>query len=302
MTPVLFFLVALLVVAVLVAGYAIAGSLRRRDVVMRATEELGFEMPASRVLRPEKERFGKLQKRLEIIAKVQEVNAETQSKLVQAGFDSAAAPVILSVARVGSIVLAPLLAILLIPSASFAIFVMTMSVAVFLGFILPAAMLDRMVRVRQERIQRSVPDALDLLVVCVEAGVSLDAALLRVAKELRLPHPDLAHEFLVVNRLTNAGIPRDVALRGLYQRTGVLDLRSLVSSMIQSEKWGTSIATVLRVSAETLRRKRRQNAERKAKMAPLKMTFPLLLFILPALFTVIMGPAVVQILNEFKKI
>jgi tight adherence protein C len=95
---------------------------------------------------------------------------------------------------------------------------------------------------------------------------------------------------------------RDEALRGLWKRTGVLDIRALVSSLIQSEKWGTSIATVLRVAAETLRRKRRQDAEKRAKMAPLKMTFPLLFFILPALFAVILGPAVVQIIQEFSKI
>jgi tight adherence protein C len=157
-------------------------------------------------------------------------------------------------------------------------------------------------RLRQEKIKRSVPDALDLLVVCVEAGVSLDAAILRVAKEIRMAHPDLAHELAVVNRVTNAGLPRDAALKGLWQRTGVDDLKTLTSSMIQSEKWGTSIATVLRVASETLRRKRRQAAEKKAKMAPLKMTFPLLLFILPALFTVILGPAVVQIMREFAKV
>jgi tight adherence protein C len=123
-----------------------------------------------------------------------------------------------------------------------------------------------------------------------------------VAREIRLAHTDLAHELAVVNRKTNAGIPRDTALRSLWQRTGVEEIRTLVSSMIQSEKWGTSIATVLRVSAETLRRKRRQTAEKKAKQAPLKMTFPLVLFILPALFIVIMGPALVQIIEEFGKI
>jgi len=301
MTPTLFVLLSLIIGAVLVAAFTLVSLLQRRDVMNRATEELGIQ-GSSRVLRPETDRMSKLRQRLELMAKAQAINAETKSKLVQAGFDSPAAPAILSVARVSSLVLIPLLTMLIIPSASFMIFVMTMSVAGFMGFILPVAMLDRMVRLRQERIQRSVPDALDLLVVCVEAGVSLDAALLRVARELRLPHPDLAHEFLVVNRLTNAGMPRDAALKGLWQRTGVLDIRTLVSSMVQSEKWGTSIATVLRVSAETLRRKRRQSAEKKAKMAPLKMTFPLLLFILPALFTVIMGPAVVQILQEFRKV
>jgi tight adherence protein C len=196
----------------------------------------------------------------------------------------------------------PLLAVILLPRTQFTLYVAGIAVAAFIGLIGPHAALDRMVEMRQDRIRKSVPDALDLLVVCVEAGTSLDAAILRVAKELRLAHPDLAHELAVVNRLTNAGIARDVALRGLWQRTGVVDLRALVSSLIQSEKWGTSIATVLRVAAETLRRKRRQYAERKAKMAPLKMTFPLLFFILPALFAVILGPAVVQIVQEFSKI
>ena len=186
--------------------------------------------------------------------------------------------------------------------ADFALFVLALLISVFLAMITPVALLDRMVRLRQERITRSVPDALDLLVVCVEAGTSLDAAILRVAKELRLVHPDPAHELAVVNRLTNAGLARDEALRGLWKRTGVPDIRALVSSLIQSEKWGTSIATVLRVAAETLRRKRRQDAEKRAKMAPLKMTFPLLFFILPALFAVILGPAVVQIIQEFGKI
>jgi tight adherence protein C len=181
-------------------------------------------------------------------------------------------------------------------------FVVVMGTGIFIGYIAPIGFLDRLVRVRQERIRRSVPDALDLLVVCVEAGISLDAAVLRVAREVRLAHPDLAHEFAVVNRKTNAGIPRDVALRGLWQRTGVEEIRALVSNMIQSEKWGTSVATVLRVAAETLRRKRRQTAEKKAKQAPLKMTFPLVLFILPALFIVIMGPALVQVITEFGKI
>jgi tight adherence protein C len=180
--------------------------------------------------------------------------------------------------------------------------VSSVGVAVFCGWMIPIGMLARLIRQRQERIRRSVPDALDLMVVCVEAGVSLDAALLRVSREIRMAHTDLAHELAVVNRKTNAGIPRENALRSLWQRTGVEELRTLVSSMIQSEKWGTSIATVLRVAAETLRRKRRQTAEKKAKQAPLKMTFPLVLFILPALFIVIMGPALVQIVNEFGKI
>ena len=301
MSPLLLILLVLGGVAVLVASAALVSMLQRRDVMIRASEEAVLD-PASIVLRPEKASKNRLQERLEQWAKEREDSEELQNKLIQAGFESPSAPAMYFLVRTTSIVALPVLAILLVPRTQFMLFVMTIAVGVFLGLIFPMAMLDRLVRLRQERIKKSVPDALDLLVVCVEAGTSLDAGILRVAKELRLAHPDLAHELAVVNRLTNAGMPRDEALRGLWKRTGVLDIRALVSSLIQSEKWGTSIATVLRVAAETLRRKRRQDAEKRAKMAPLKMTFPLLFFILPALFTVILGPAVVQIIQEFGKI
>jgi tight adherence protein C len=301
MSPLIIVLLILAGVAVLVASAALVSMLQRRDVMIRASEEAVLD-PASIVLRPEKSRQSRLQERLETWATEREQSEEVQTKLVQAGFESATAPAMYFLVRTTSTVLLPLLALLLIPRTQFLLFVMTIGVGIFLGFIFPMAMLDRLVRLRQDRIKKSVPDALDLMVVCVEAGTSLDAAILRVAKELRLAHPDLSHELAVVNRLTNAGMPRDEALRGLWKRTGVLDIRALVSSLIQSEKWGTSIATVLRVAAETLRRKRRQDAEKRAKMAPLKMTFPLLFFILPALFAVILGPAVVQIIQEFSKV
>jgi tight adherence protein C len=301
MSPLLIVLLVLGGIAVLIASTALVSILQRRDVMVRASEDAVMDV-SSVVLRPEGASRTRLQERLEAWAKQREDSEELQHKLIQAGFESPTAPAFYFLARISSIVLLPLIAMLVIPRTQFLLFVMTLLLGVFLGMIFPVAMLDRLVRLRQDRIKKSVPDALDLLVVCVEAGTSLDAAILRVAKELRLAHPDLAHELAVVNRLTNAGMPRDEALRGLWKRTGVLDIRALVSSLIQSEKWGTSIATVLRVAAETLRRKRKQDAERRAKMAPLKMTFPLLFFILPALFAVILGPAVVQIMNEFGKI
>jgi tight adherence protein C len=303
MSPIVIILLVIGGVALFVASTALVAMLQRRDVMFRAAEEAVYDPAASSVvLKPERSDANRLRDRLETWAKSQEENEALQHKLVRAGFESASAPAMFFLAKVTSVVLMPILALLLVPRQQFLLFAVSLATSVFMGLILPQALLDRMVRLRQTRITKSVPDALDLLVVCVEAGTSLDAAILRVAKELRLAHPDLAHELAVVNRLTNAGMPREQALRGLWQRTGVLDIRALVSSLIQSEKWGTSIATVLRVSAETLRRKRRQDAERRAKMAPLKMTFPLLFFILPALFTVILGPAVVQIIQEFSKI
>jgi tight adherence protein C len=174
------------------------------------------------------------------------------------------------------------------------------AIGIALGLVAPPALLERMRRLRQERIIRSIPDTLDLLLVCVEAGVSLDAALLRVGREMVLLHPELANELLTMNRRMNAGMRREEALHGLFERTGVDELRSLGSNMIQSERWGTSIAKVLRVYSESMRRKRRQAAEKKAAVAATKMVFPLALFILPALFAVIGGPAVIAIGPVFK--
>jgi tight adherence protein C len=254
------------------------------------------------VLRPESEAHTRGTEFLEKLQESQKENEALTNKLTQAGYDSPTAAAIYFLLRLSSMVMFPLGTLMIIPRTDFRLYVLGLLVSVIIGYILPVALLDRTIRLRQERIRRAVPDALDLMVVCVEAGVSLDAAILRVAREVRLVHTDLAHELHVVNRLTNAGVPRETALRGLWQRTGVEDIRALVSSLIQSEKWGTSVATVLRVAAETLRRKRKQYAEKKAKQAPLKMTFPLLFFILPALFIVIMGPAVATIVKEFSKI
>lgn len=226
-------------------------------------------------------------------------NASIQEQLVHAGYDSPMAPAIYATVRVFLLVLFPVVAFILLPPPTiFKGFVIGASAA-FFGLLLPVFYLTRTVRKRRERIRRSLPDALDLLVVCVEAGISLDAALLRVAKDMVYLHPELAREVLIVNRKTNAGVTREVALRGLWDRTGVEEVRSLVSSLIQSEKWGTSSSRVLRVSSETLRRKRRFAAEKKAASAPLKMLIPMALLIFPALFVVILGPAVMKIVQAF---
>ena len=300
----LIILLVVIVLAVIVGGAALVGSIQRRAVLARAGVGEDGLSNSTVVLRParDSQSRGLRQWLLDTFPGPTADDAASQEKLVQAGFDTPTAPATFFFARVVSFVILPVLAIAFGPRTSFFVYALSIAFAVFAGWIIPMGFLDRLVRQRQERIRRSVPDALDLMVVCVEAGVSLDAAILRVSREIRLGHTDLAHELSVVNRKTNAGIPRDTALRSLWQRTGVEELRTLVSSMIQSEKWGTSIATVLRVSADTLRRKRRQVAEKKAKQAPLKMTFPLVLFILPALFIVIMGPALVQVITEFGKI
>lgn len=223
-----------------------------------------------------------------------------QEKLIQAGFDGEMASLGFAATRLGVLLVSLVLAQVIFdaPTASRVLLVIAGTVVV--AWFVPLIGLDLMVKSRRDRIRKSVPDALDLLVVCVEAGTSLDAAILRVAREMRLSCPPLSDELLVVNRRTNAGVPSDEALRGLAARTGLPELRALVGSMIQSQRWGTSIAQVLRVNAETLRRKRRQAAEQAAQKAPLKMVIPLVLFILPPLFAVIMGPGVIRIAALFK--
>jgi tight adherence protein C len=210
---------------------------------------------------------------------------------VQAGFESPDAPAIFAFIRLVSALAVPGAMLAWGPTNSSMMLILSGSIGIALGLGGPSAILSRMQANRQDRIRKSIPDSLDLLLVCVEAGVSLDAAILRVGREMIMLHPELSAEFLTMNRRMNAGMRREEALHGLYERTGVEELRALGSNMIQSEKWGTSIAKVLRVYSEALRRKRRQTAEKKAAVAATKMIFPLALFILPALFAVIGGPA-----------
>jgi tight adherence protein C len=128
----------------------------------------------------------------------------------------------------------------------------------------------------------------------------VESAIQRVARDMLNAHPELASELAVVMRKTKAGAPRADALRGLYERTGVDELRAIAAAIVQSERWGTSIAKVLRVSAETLRRKRRQSAERRAATAPIKMTIPLVTMILPALFVTLLGPSLLSLFKALR--
>ena len=220
-------------------------------------------------------------------------------KLARAGWDSRTAPMTYSALRLSLLVSLPSLAAVLVFAANRGRGEMLIAAAagLVLARVIPEFVVWRRAKKRQNRIRKSLPDALDLMVVCVEAGVGLDAAILRVSDELRLSHPDLAHEFRVVNQQVNAGLPRPEALRDLIGRTGVEDLRSVISTLIQSEKLGVSIGRTLRVSSEALRTRRRQRAEQDARQAPIRMLVPLVLFILPALLLVLIGPAAIHIVR-----
>jgi tight adherence protein C len=166
-----------------------------------------------------------------------------------------------------------------------------------LGFFLPRFVLKRMIRNRQREITLALPDALDLTVICVEAGLALDQALLRVGEDLRHAHPALSSEFNLFNLEMRAGKPRVEALHNLAARTGVSDIRALVGTLVQTDRFGTSIAQALRVHSDSLRTERRQRAEEQAAKTTIKMVIPLVLFVLPSLLFVTLGPAVIQLVR-----
>ncbi len=166
--------------------------------------------------------------------------------------------------------------------------------ALGLGYLLPGMVLARLAKRRQHRVRLALPDALDLLVVSVEAGLGLDQAMVRVGQELGSAYPDLTADLRQVNFELVAGKARSEALRDLATRTGVEDLNALVAMLVQTDKFGTSVARSLRVYSETLRTKRRQRAEEAAAKTGVKMVFPLVLCIFPAIWIVTIGPAAIQ--------
>lgn len=227
---------------------------------------------------------------------------ELRKVLLRAGIYQENAASIYFGLKLGLAIGAPLLALpLLLPLELPAV----LSLAAFLGlmacgYYLPSLLLNHLVDARQKKIQEGLPDALDLLVVCVEAGQGLNAALKRVADDLALSNPPLAKEMTLVNLEISAGLEREQALRNLADRTGVEDVASLCSMLIQSDRFGTSMSTALRVQSDTLRTTRRQKLEELAAKTPVKLVFPLLLFIFPALMVVIIGPAVIRIMENLK--
>jgi tight adherence protein C len=228
---------------------------------------------------------------------------ELKRKLIMAGHYGDRALTTFIVCKVAAPLVLPILTfpIVLFSHVSAGLKALLLYAPIGLGFYLPNLILKSQIQSRQKKINEGLPDALDLLVVCVEAGLGLNAAMKRVAEDFKVGNPILSQEFLMVNLEIMAGLDREQALRNLADRTGVEDLSNLCAILIQSEKFGTSIATALRVQSETLRTKRRQRLEEKAAQTPVKLLFPLLLFIFPALMVVILGPAVIQVMENMIK-
>jgi tight adherence protein C len=225
---------------------------------------------------------------------------QTRTRLSQAGYTSPHASAVFWGVRLALPLAGAAGALLLVPFAG-NIALLLAVIAVGFGWLMPSFYVDSRIRRRQGELRRALPDSLDLLVTAVEAGLGLNQAIVRVAAEVRHVSSAMAEELAMVNFEIRAGKPREEALRGLGERTGLDDLRSLAAMLIQTDRFGTSVAQALRVHSETMRTKRRQRAEEQAAKTTVKILFPLLICIFPALFIVIMGPAGINIYNVLVK-
>ena len=223
---------------------------------------------------------------------------EVRQKLIRAGYRRQDAVPTFYAIRVFSLAAGAILIMVMLPSLEGRDLLLWILGAGALAWIGPSAVLSRKIRLRKKEIQRALPDALDMLVICVEAGLGLNQALLRVSEEVETMSPVLSEELQIVNLEMRAGTPREDALRNLGERTDVPDLRALATMLIQTDRFGTSIAQALRVHSDTLRTKRRQRAEEAAAKTTIKLVPPLVFFIFPAIFVVVLGPARLHLRNE----
>jgi tight adherence protein C len=220
-----------------------------------------------------------------------------QKQLMQAGYRSAQAPAIYRALQ--------LISMLLLPASIYVLWMFLTRplsgatipalFAFAAGFLLPRFILNRLIASRQLRITWGLADALDLMVITMEAGLGLNAAMLKVCEELKDVHPDISKEFELANLEIRVGRERSEALRNLADRTGVEDLNSLVGMLIQADRFGTSIAKAVRVYSDSLRTKRRQRAEQAAQKAAFKLLLPLGALLFPTMFIIILGPALLNI-------
>jgi tight adherence protein C len=219
-----------------------------------------------------------------------------QRRLTVAGYLNPRAPEYFLMTQVGLLLLLGSLPLLVIGPARGFYYAIAGAVV---GFMAPGLMLDRSIAKRRLAIENGLPDALDLLIVSLEAGLGLDQAILRASEELSIAHPELAEELHLINVECRAGKPRIEAFKNFSIRTKVDDVRSLVAMLVQTDRFGTSVAQALRTHAEVSRTKRRQRAEERAAKIGVKLVFPLVFCLFPAFFVVTIGPAIIKFTHAF---
>lgn len=213
-----------------------------------------------------------------------------------AGYDSAKAAALLSLSEIVFPILLALPPMLLLTGVNRWL---AAGIGAFMGYMLPGFMLSVRIRNRKRQIENGLADALDLFVLCLEAGSSLDQAIVKAGEELNVAYPALGDQLHILISEMRAGRPRLEAFRALAERTQVDDVRSLVAMLIQTDKFGTSVAQALRTHAEVCRTKRRQRAEERAQKVGVKLVFPLVFCLFPALYVVMLGPAYLEFMRTF---
>ena len=293
--PLLLALVVFFTVLVVVFAFG-AAVVAPSSVLGSRLREIGWQRPAARAKPAIRER---MEQALDPLSRALPVSprevSQTRAWLIQAGYRNAQH---LTIYRGLRVLCAGLGFISVFLFTGFNSPLLLLGVTAF-GFFIPRFLLKKKMQERQRRIRLGLPDGLDLTVICVEAGLSLDQAMMRVGEDLRTAHPELSAEFHLFDLETRAGKPRIEALRNLAERTGVDDIRALVGTLIQTDRFGTSVAQALRVHSDSLRTERRQRAEEQAAKTTVKMIVPLVLFVMPSLIFVTVGPAVIQLLHIF---
>ena len=293
--PLILSIVVFLTVVVIVFAFG-AAAVAPSSVLGSRLREIGWQRPKTQPKPAMRER---MQQALDPFSRALPVSptevSQTRAWLIQAGYRD---PQHVTIYRGMRVLFAALGFFSVFVFTGFDSLLLLTGVTAF-GFFIPRFLLKKKLKERQRRIRIGLPDGLDLTVICVEAGLSLDQAMMRVGEDLRTAHPELSAEFHLFNLETRAGKPRAEALRNLAERTGVDDIRSLVGTLIQTDRFGTSVAQALRVHSDSLRTERRQRAEEQAAKTTVKMIIPLVLFVMPSLLVVTVGPAIIQLLHIF---
>lgn len=293
----------LIFVAVAAAVFGVATVLTRQwELRGRLREVVGGRQP---VASPDSGAWqAKMVKAFEPVAKLAAPQNEDElskfrQRFLHAGFRHPSAPVVFFTAKAALAIGLPLLGLFLTNFSGVKLSgqlpLLLLLILATIGYYLPNAVVAHMTEKRQRKLFEAFPDALDLMIVCVEAGLSLDMAIARAGSEMRLRSPLLSEELEFVGTELRMGASRERALRNFAARTGLDEISSFVAMMVQADRFGTSIADSLRVQADTLRTRRRQRAEETAAKLPLKLLFPLIFCIFPSLLVVLMGPAMIQI-------
>jgi len=284
---IIFVAVVIAVISFSAAAYAPTSALGAR------LESLSFDRPAAPPKTTVRERMDKI---FDPISRALPLSQGDRSRtwLIQAGYRDRRHLVIYAASKVFGALFLFGLAVGITGFQS----TLLLAGAAMLGLFLPRFVLKRLIRKRQRQITVGLPDALDLTVVCVEAGLPLDQALLRVGEDLKYAHPELREEFYLANLEMRAGKPRAEALRNLATRTGVDDVRLLVAALVQTDRFGTSISQALRMYSDALRTERRRRAEEQAAKTATKMVIPLVVFALIPLLFVTLGPALIELFHS----